>query len=228
MARWGCKVAGERSSRRSVTHIWRRVVVLLGTSAAAVVAVLALSGVTSGPIVWSVGIASGVAAVVVAGQEYLHGLRDATLPRPLIMVMLLMSIAAVALGLIDRPSSTYAANGSVRITGGCHPFLIYGQNRWAPLGAKVLNAPRRDAEQIGTVGPNKIVYADGWVRTESGIPLDSPPWNSDVWFHLDHDAGWVDFGGVRALPTTPDPSGGLSTDGGEPVPALAQCHAVLR
>jgi hypothetical protein len=221
-------MARGRSSRRSVTHVWQQVVVLLGTSAAAVVAVLAVRGVTSGPIVWSVGVASGVAAIAVAGQEYLRGLREATLPRPLIVVMLLVSIAAVTLGLIIRPSSTYAANGSVRITGGCPAFLIYGQNRWAPLGAKILKAPQRDAEQIGTVGPNKIVYADGWLRTESGIPLDSPPWNSDVWFHLDHDGGWVDFGGVRALPTTPDPSGGLSSDGGEPVPVLDQCHAVLR
>lgn len=64
---------------------------------------------------------------------------------------------------------------------------------WAPpLGAKILQAPRRDAQQVGTIGPNKIVYADGWLRTESGIPLDGPPWNSDVWFHLDHDAGWLD------------------------------------
>jgi hypothetical protein len=140
-------------------------------------------------------------------------------PRPVIIFMLVVSIAAVALGVVDRPPRTYAANGSVRITGGCSPFLIYEQNRWAPLGAKILKAPQRDAQQIGTVGPNKIVYADGWVRTESGIPLDSPPWNSDVWFHLDHDAGWVDFGGVRALPTTPDPSG-LSSYGGEPIPVL--------
>lgn len=208
------------------TASWQNSIALIGACAAATAAILAWQGVTSGPVVITVGLVAAAAAVIATIYEAVRSFHRGRISWMTLVLVLSASTAAVIMGL--REGSDRAPNGSVRISGGCAPFLIYGQNRWAPLGAKILDAPQRDARQIGTVGPNKIVYADGWVRTESGIPLDSPPWNSDIWFHLTHDQGWVDFGGVRALPTTPDPTNGLSRDGGQPVPALKQCQAVLR
>lgn len=64
---------------------------------------------------------------------------------------------------------------------------------------------------------------------ESRLPREHPAWNSDVWFHLADNSGWVTFAAVRADPTVPDPSG-FSPDGGRPALTDESCspHEAIR
>jgi len=214
---------GDGTSDRSR---WPYGLALAGGFATVVAAVLNWQGVASGPVVFLVGLLSGVVVIVLAIREYFLVRAGRLSLLALFLVMVVLAAGAVVWALRDGPAK--ASNGSVRIAGGCEPFMLYGQNRWSPFGAKIMDAPRRTARQIGSVAPNKILYADGWVRTEPAIPLNPPPWDSDVWFHLIHDEGWVSFPGVRAVPTTPDPEQGYGEDGGEPAPVLDGCRAALR
>lgn len=208
---------------------WPYGLALVGGSATVVSAVLNWQGVASGPVAFVIGLLSGTVVIVLAIREYalVRGGRSWRLSLlALLLVIVVVSTGTVVAALRDGPAR--AENGSVRIVGGCEPFMLYGQNRWSPFGAKIMDVPRRTATQIGSVAPNKIIYADGWVRTEPAIPLNSPPWDSDVWFHLIHDEGWVSFPGVRAVATAPDPEHGYGEDGGEPAPVLNECKVALR
>jgi hypothetical protein len=118
-----------------------------------------------------------------------------------------------------------AAPKAVGMTGGCANFRIYAQNRWAPLGATIRSAPTASAKPLGTVAPNYQLFTNGYIHTEVAYPLNPPPWNNDVWFHV-ADGGWVSFAGVRAVPTTPDPTG--LADGGTPVPLVEGCLGALQ
>ena len=50
--------------------------------------------------------------------------------------------------------------------------------------------------------------------------------NNGVWYHLTNGDGWVSFPGVRAAPTTLDPTG--QAPGGPPAPTLPQCKGALQ
>jgi len=116
------------------------------------------------------------------------------------------------------------------IVGGCEPFSVYSQNRWEPLGAKTRVDPYRESPDVvgGSHAPNELVVVDGWVRTRAAYPQNTSPWNSDVWFHLADNSGWVPFAAVRADPTVPDPTGGFSDDGGAPVALDEDCQGSVR
>ena len=112
------------------------------------------------------------------------------------------------------------------LVGGCGVFQVHAQNQFDPLGTKIWEEPYPDAESSGGFAPNQTFNVDGWVRTRPAYPTNSDPWNSDAWFHLANDAGWVSFAGVRADPT--DPDDGNYGAGSSPVPLDSDCAGTFR
>ena len=120
-----------------------------------------------------------------------------------------------------RGQSSQQGLNVVGFAGGCETFRVYAQNRWNPYGTVKMNAPDRLSTQIGGCSPNQTIAVDGWVHGRVAYPNNTPPWNSDAWFHVT-DGGWVSFGGVRDLATEQDPSG--VGDGGVPAPLASGCE----
>lgn len=144
-----------------------------------------------------------------------------------------LTVSLVAGGLIWFAQSQSGGDGSpgvptgvVGFVGGCEPFSVFAQNRWEPHGAARRVAPSRNAKQAGNFDPNQLVPIDGWVRTQPAYPSNTSPWDSDVWFHLADNSGWLSYAGVRADPTEPDPTG--QAGGGRPVPTTQKCSGAIR
>lgn len=115
----------------------------------------------------------------------------------------------------------------VGFSGGCEPFRVIAQNRWKPYGTAVRAGLTVSATKIGSFAPNEPIYVDGWARGDVAYQYNSSPWNSNIWFHLADDSGWVSFAGVRELPTTPDPSS-LDAYGGPPAPTPKTCRGAAQ
>lgn len=111
--------------------------------------------------------------------------------------------------------------------GGCARYTVYAQNRWDPVGAAVRSEPRVEAPKIGGYAPNEIIVVDGWLHAEVAYPTNRPPWNSNIWFHLANQQGYVSYAGVRGTPTAKDPTG-QATDGGQPAATPANCEGKIR
>ena len=139
----------------------------------------------------------------------------------------LIAAALIAVGVWVYNART-SDGGASGLVGGYEPFTVFAQNRWDPLGTSVRAEPFGTAEKAGSFAPNELIAVDGWVRIRSPYPSNTSPWNSDAWFHLADNSGWVSFAGVRADPTTPDETGGFSEDGGRPVPLSDDCSGTLR
>lgn len=125
--------------------------------------------------------------------------------------------------------SAKAATGSSEIagmSGGCARFQVFAQNRWAPLGAAIRAQPSVLSTQVGSFPGNMSIAVNGWVYGAVAYPTNTPPWNSDIWFHLADGSGWVSFAGIRATPTSPDPTG--HANGGDPAPAPASCEGAVQ
>lgn len=106
-------------------------------------------------------------------------------------------------------------------SGGCAPFNVYSQNRWAPLGAFLRKAPELNAEKIGGFLGQTPIPVDGYVHT--GVPIfpDNPnEFQGETWFHY-VAGGWITSAALRATPTVTDLN---SSDGGPPAPLLAECE----
>ncbi|MDX6287661.1 MAG: hypothetical protein QOG53_3146 [Frankiales bacterium] len=110
----------------------------------------------------------------------------------------------------------------VGFTGGCKAFRVYAQNRWEPYGTRRLVGPDPLARQVGGYAANQLIAVNGWVHGDIAYPYNSPPYNSDVWFHVADGSGWVSFAGVRELPTEPDLT--RRGYGGPPAPTLTACQ----
>lgn len=117
--------------------------------------------------------------------------------------------------------------GVVGFSGGCDAFQIYTQNRWQPYGAVVRAQPNVDSRIEDKLSGNFAIHVNGWVHSRAAYPTNTAPWNSDVWFHLADDSGWVSFPGVRATPVQQDPTG-TSPSGGVPVPTTAACEGSIQ
>jgi hypothetical protein len=128
------------------------------------------------------------------------------------------------------PSAPASAAGNssqvVGMSGGCPAFQVFAQNRWAPLGAAVRAQPNVLSRLVTGYQGNMSIAVNGWVYGGVAYPTNTPPWNSNVWFHLADDAGWVSFAGVRATPTSPDPTGHAS--GGDPAATSATCEGAVQ
>jgi hypothetical protein len=144
----------------------------------------------------------------------------------LLGIPLVMALLTGAFFMADPPMwwQRFFASG---FTGGCGAFVVYAQNRWEPYGAAIRAEPSVRAKQIGSYDPNQVIAVDGWVHAEVAYPTNSAPYNSDVWFHLANEPGWVSFGGVRGTPTTRDPTG-LDRNGGQPAPLSVACEGRMR
>lgn len=117
--------------------------------------------------------------------------------------------------------------GVAALIGECPRYNLYAQNRYPPLGARVMATPLPDAAKVGGRAGNEIVTVDGWVRTRAPYPTNSAPWNSDIWFHLADQSGWVSFAGVRSAPSSPDMNG-HDPYGGEPAGLDRECEGTVR
>lgn len=106
----------------------------------------------------------------------------------------------------------------------CPKFGVYAQNRWSPLGAAERSQPDVLSQKIGGFAGNEVIAVDGWLHTGKDVyPTNTPPWNSDIWFHVANSPqGWVSFAGVRGEPVAPDPTG--RADGGMPAPTPNACE----
>jgi hypothetical protein len=130
---------------------------------------------------------------------------------------------------VHRPAEAAESSDSSNITGmsgGCPKFQVFAQNRWAPLGTAIREQPNVLSTQVGSFPGNMSISVNGWVYGRAAYPTNTPPWNSSIWFHLSDGAGWVSFGGVRATPTSPDPTG--RANGGPPAPTSPKCQAAVQ
>jgi hypothetical protein len=88
-------------------------------------------------------------------------------------------------------------------------------------------APLPSSPKINAYSGNSLVTVDGWVRTQPPYPHNPAPFDTDHWFHLADDSGWVAFAGVRA-DSTPFDRTGLDPNGGRPAPLDPDCSGVVR
>jgi hypothetical protein len=117
--------------------------------------------------------------------------------------------------------------GVVGFSGGCDAFQVFAQNRWDPIGTVVRAQPNVNSKNVGTYGPNQSITVNGWVHSRPAYPTNTAPWNSDIWFHVADDSGWVSFPGVRAAPVAHDPTG-LDPYGGTPAPTSGSCEGAVQ
>jgi hypothetical protein len=133
-------------------------------------------------------------------------------------------IAAGIWALATKLSSDDAPRSLV---GGCAAFNLHAQNQFDPVGTLIWDSPSPTSTSFRGFSPNQLITVDGWVRTRSPYPTNSAPWDSDIWFHLANDAGWVTFAGVRSVPTGPGPNGNQEP-GSDPAPVDSACAGTLR
>jgi hypothetical protein len=117
--------------------------------------------------------------------------------------------------------------GVVGFSGGCDAFQVFAQNRWDPIGTIVRAQPNVNSKRVGGYGPNESITVNGWVHSRPAYPTNTAPWNSDIWFHVADDSGWVSFPGVRATPVAHDPTG-LDPNGGTPAATSASCEGSVQ
>ena len=146
--------------------------------------------------------------------------------------MLSAALAVATLGsapwwwrLLSRSSPT-PASAVAGMSGGCAGFQVFAQNRWQPYGTAIRAQPNVLSQLIGTEPGNFSLSVNGWVYGRAPYPTNTPPWNSGVWYHLADGAGWVSFAGVRATPSSEDPTG-LSKYGGDPAPTSKDCQGAV-
>lgn len=104
---------------------------------------------------------------------------------------------------------------------GCSPFLVYAQNRWSPAGANVRAEPDHNSTKVAALPGNTPVSVNAWTIGTTPIPVDPPPFNSDVWYRLTDGSGWIAFTAVRGDLTDFAPD---SPDGGPPAPMSEACR----
>ncbi|MGZ6583151.1 MAG: hypothetical protein ACXVHX_02230 [Solirubrobacteraceae bacterium] len=117
--------------------------------------------------------------------------------------------------------------GVIGLSGGCDGFQVFAQNRFDPVGATERAAPNITSKRVDKFSPNYSITVDGWVHSRPAYPTNPAPWNSDVWFHVADDSGWVDFAAVRAVPTGPDPTD-RAADGGKPAATSLRCEGSVQ
>jgi hypothetical protein len=126
---------------------------------------------------------------------------------------------------VDRGSEA-PVSAVVGMSGGCTPFQVFAQNRWAPTGTAIRDAPNVMSAQNGSFPGNMSISVNGWVNSRPAYPTNTAPWNSGIWFHLADGAGWVSFPGIRATPTSVDPTG--HANGGTPAPTSPRCQGAIQ
>jgi hypothetical protein len=113
--------------------------------------------------------------------------------------------------------------GVTGFSGGCDAYQVFAQNRWDPVGTVVRASPNVTSRRVDSYPANYSITVDGWVHSRPAYPTNTAPWNSDVWFHVADNSGWVSFPGVRATPVGHDPTG-LSSAGGTPAATAKRCE----
>lgn len=164
-----------------------------------------------------------ILAGIVAVASWLVGLmiEGTTRSRAILAVVVVVLLAVAAADVVTLRRG--APRGVAELIGGCAPYRVFAQNRWEPFGAALRAQPMIEANQLGGYSPNQSIPVDGWVRTRAAYPSNPAPWNSDVWFHLADDSGWVSYAGVRA-----DPSRPTGSDDGRPAPTPPECSGAIR
>ena len=186
----------------------------------------AAAGTFSQPYLTGVGNAIITACAAVIGAMLVYALYPSHI-RAIAIVVLALTFAVGGLAWGFLRLSNRVPDGVASLVGGCDRFNLYAQNRYPPLGARIMSAPLPDANKLGGRAGNEIVTVDGWARTRSAYPTNSTPWNSDIWFHLADQSGWVSFAGVRSAPSSPDMNG-HDPYGGEPAGLERTCEGTIR
>ena len=124
-------------------------------------------------------------------------------------------------------SASGPPEGVVGFSGGCDAFQVFAQNRWDPVGASVRAQPNINSKVMSTYSANHTISVNGWVHSRPAYPTNTAPWNSDVWYHVADDSGWISFPGVRATPVSHDPTG-QAPDGGPPAPTSKKCQGATQ
>lgn len=117
--------------------------------------------------------------------------------------------------------------GVTGMSGGCDAYQVFAQNRWDPVGAVVRAAPNIASKRVDGYAANQSIAVNGWVHSRVAYPTNTAPWNSNIWFHVSDDSGWVSFAGVRETPISHDPTG-LSPDGGPPAATPGNCQGAVQ
>lgn len=112
------------------------------------------------------------------------------------------------------------------MSGGCAPFQAFAPNRWGPVGTAIREQPSVLSTQVGSFPPNMSISVNGWVHGRPAYTTNVAPWSNDVWYHLTDGAGWVSFAGVRATPTSVDPTG--LADGGASQAISPACEGAVQ
>jgi hypothetical protein len=148
----------------------------------------------------------------------------------LVSLVSVLSLTAVAVPIFNQVrvwTNTGNAQTPVDLMkGGCATFSLFAQNQFDPSGAVTRSSPTPAARKLGSFGPNASVLVDGWVRGKPAIPNGMPPLDSDIWFHLANNSGWVAFPAVRAVPTEQKRSGQQTPQALAPTPRSCEGQAV--
>lgn len=199
---------------------------LAAVAAALLTGGLAGAATFSQPYLTPVGNALITACAAVAGAMLVYGLYPSHIRRAAATVI---TVAVIVAGITWHALrlSDPVPQGVAGLIGGCTRFNLFAQNRYPPLGARVMETPLPAARKVGGRAGNEIVTVDGWARTRAPYPTNTAPWNSDIWFHLADQSGWVSFAGLRSEPSSPDMNG-HDPYGGEPAGLDRGCEGTVR
>jgi hypothetical protein len=103
---------------------------------------------------------------------------------------------------VHRAVNSALGRETTAFSGGCGGYQLYAQNRWSSTGASIRRAPDALSAKVGGFGPNEIVAVDGSIHSKVAYPNNPSPWDSDVWFHLADDRGWVALPACEPLEVT--------------------------
>lgn len=142
-------------------------------------------------------------------------------------IVLAVAGSLIAAGIVFGITKLFTSGSDSSLVGGCAPFNLYAQNQFEPYGTLLWASPSPTAANSPGFSPNQIVTVNGWVRTRTPYTSNQPPWDSDAWYHLADNSGWVTYAGVRSTPTTPNPSGG-SGKGTAAAPLDSTCSGTYR
>lgn len=132
-----------------------------------------------------------------------------------IVVSLVLTVAAASSSPwwwhLIFPSSPAQPSAIAGMSGGCAPYQVYAQNRWAPYGTAIREQPNVLSAQVGSEPGNMSLSVNGWVYGRAAYPTSTPPWNSEATSHPAMTTAGSGRGVCIAAPVTWSlPSGRLS------------------
>lgn len=123
--------------------------------AAFIAAGIAAAGVYSQPYLSDVGNAIITACGALAGATLLYALYPSQI-RVAAVTVLIVALAGAGVAWTLLRLSQPIPDGVASLIGGCDRFNLYAQNRYPPLGARVMAEPLPDSTKIGSRAGNDL------------------------------------------------------------------------